>query len=73
MKTSYKRIILLLLVCCFTQSNYAQKISGAEYFWDTDPGKGLATPMAAFDGNFNSIIEQVFANTSALPAVVCIP
>jgi hypothetical protein len=69
MKTNYKRIILLLLVCCFTQSNYAQKIIGAEYFWDTDPGKGLAIPMAASDGNFNSIIEQVFANTSALPAV----
>jgi hypothetical protein len=69
MKTNYKRIILLLLVCCFAQSNYAQKIIGAEYFWDTDPGKGLATPMAASDGNFNSIIEQVFANTSSLPAV----
>jgi Secretion system C-terminal sorting domain/PKD-like domain len=69
MKTNYKLILLLLLVCCFTQSNYAQKVIGAEYFWDTDPGKGLATPMAASDGNFNSIIEQVFANTAALPAV----
>jgi hypothetical protein len=69
MKTNYKLIILLLFVCCFSQRNYAQKIIAAEYFWDTDPGLGLAAPMASSDGNFNNIIEQVFANTSTLPLV----
>jgi hypothetical protein len=43
------------------------KITQAEYFWDTDPGQGSATPMIAFDGNFNDALEAIGAETSALP------
>lgn len=44
-------------------------ITVAEYFWDTDPGAGNGLPMLAFDGNFNSALEQVMVETSTLPAV----
>lgn len=33
------------------------QISAAELFWDTDPGQGNATPMLAFDGNYNAAYE----------------
>lgn len=36
-------------------------VSEAEYFWDTDPGEGNATPMLAFDGNFDEAFEEVMA------------
>lgn len=41
----------------------------AEYFWDTDPGLGLATPILATDGSFNSAFEQLTRTGIALPAV----
>jgi len=41
----------------------------AEYFWDTDPGVGLGTPVLATDGNFNSAFEQLTRTGIALPAV----
>lgn len=44
-------------------------ITQAEYFWDTDPGQGLGTPVLAADGNFNSAIEQLTKTGIALPAV----
>lgn len=44
-------------------------ITLAEYFWDTDPGAGNGLPMLAFDGNFNSALEQVMVETTALPSV----
>ncbi len=33
-------------------------LTQAEYFWDTDPGEGSATPLLAIDGNFNSAFEK---------------
>ena len=33
-------------------------LTQAEYFWDTDPGEGSATPLLSFDGNFNSAFEK---------------
>jgi len=33
-------------------------LSQAEYFWDTDPGEGNATPLLSTDGNFNSAFEK---------------
>ena len=35
------------------------KIMAAEYFFDVDPGNGNATPMIAFDGNFNAALEAL--------------
>lgn len=42
-------------------------VTQAEFFWDTDPGPGSATPMVAFDGDFNSALEAISLETSALP------
>ena len=42
----------------------------AEYYWDTDPGIGLATPMLALDGNLDEAVEKLFDNSSSLPAAV---
>lgn len=41
----------------------------AEYFWDTDPGVGLGTPILATDGNFNSAFEQLTRSGIALPSL----
>lgn len=43
------------------------KVTAAEYFFDTDPGAGNATPMLAFDGNFNSAIESIKGGTIPSP------
>lgn len=42
-------------------------LTQAEYFWDTDPGEGSATPLLATDGNFNNAFEKVVQN--AIPIV----
>lgn len=42
-------------------------VTQAEYFWDTDPGQGSGVPMIAFDGDFNSALEAIAMQTSALP------
>ena len=36
----------------------AVAIQAAEYFWGTDPGEGAGLPMLAFDGAFDSALEQ---------------
>lgn len=43
------------------------EVTQAEFFWDTDPGAGLATPLLALDGNFNEAIEVAFANLNTYP------
>ncbi len=40
------------------------KVSLAEYFWDNDPGQGQASPLIAFDGNYNSALESVFQSVN---------
>lgn len=35
------------------------KIVQSEYFWDTDPGEGMANPLLAIDGSFDSSVEEV--------------
>jgi len=50
-------------------STTIMSILQAEYFWDTDPGVGLATPILATDGSFNSAIEELTRTGIALPSV----
>jgi hypothetical protein len=64
-KLVYSIAAFLMVVVCSAQSSVVQ----AEYFWDTDPGYGLATPISATDGNFNSAFEQLTKTGVALPAV----
>ena len=47
-------------------------VQAAEYFWGTDPGEGAGLPMLAFDGDFNSAIEQadIASNGATLGANV---
>lgn len=42
-------------------------LTQAEYFWDVDPGEGSATPLLAFDGNFNTAFEKLLGD--AIPIV----
>jgi hypothetical protein len=44
-------------------------LTQAEYFWDTDPGEGSATPLQAVDGNFNSALEKVAVAGLGAPSV----
>ena len=39
-------------------SSASQDITSAEYFFDTDPGIGLATPLSPFGGNDSISITQ---------------
>jgi PKD repeat protein len=43
------------------------RIAAGEVFFDTDPGEGAATPLLAFDGNFNNALEQVKSGTLNAP------
>ena len=43
------------------------KITAAEYYFDTDPGAGNATPMLAMDGNFNSALEAIVGGSIPSP------
>lgn len=56
---------LLTAFIASSQSSLTQ----AEYFWDTDPGQGLATPILATDGNFNSAFEQLSKTGITLPSI----
>ena len=44
-------------------------LTQAEYFWDTDPGEGNATPLLAVDGNLNSAFEKVAIAGLGAPSV----
>jgi hypothetical protein len=55
----------LTIVVCSAQNTIVQ----AEYFWDTDPGFGLATPVLATDGSFNSAYEQLNKTGITLPSL----
>ena len=63
MKKIYTILILLLSI-----GNFAQTVTQAEYFWDTDPGAGNGISLQALDGNFNQALETVFSNNTTLPS-----
>ncbi len=68
-----KKIVSILIMMIFLQIGgfaQVQKIITAEYFWDTDPGKGNATALTAVDGNFNQVIESAIANAVGVPAAL---
>ncbi len=64
-KFIYSAVAFLSIVVCSAQNTIVQ----AEYFWDTDPGFGLATPVLATDGTFNSAYEQLNKTGIALPSL----
>ena len=41
-------------------------VQAGEYFWDTDPGEGNASPLLAFDGDFNDALEQALATDNSI-------
>lgn len=63
-KYIYSLAAFLSVMVCSAQSSVTQ----AEYFWDTDPGAGLATAVQAADGNFNSAFEQLTRSGITLPS-----
>lgn len=64
-KFIYSIAAFLTIVVCSAQNGIVQ----AEYFWDTDPGFGLATPVLATDGSFNSAYEQLNKTGITLPSL----
>lgn len=42
----------------------AVAVQAAEYFWGTDPGEGAGLPMLAFDGDFDSALEQAVTTSN---------
>lgn len=64
-KFIYSVTAVLTVAFCTAQISLTQ----AEYFWDTDPGLGLATAVQATDGNFNSAFEQLTKTGITAPSV----
>ena len=65
-----KRVIYCFMIGIMGLISQAQqnRITQAEYFWDTDPGEGSATAITAADGNFDEVLETVLQNTATIPA-----
>lgn len=63
----FKLFVVLVLQILFYSTAQAQ-ISQAEYFWDNDPGQGLATSINASDGTLDEAIEQLLNDPTSLPA-----
>ena len=63
-----KKIILLgcLLLSWGFSFSQVRKVTQAEYFWNTDPGLGNATPLQAADGQFDQAIEELFATSTTV-------
>ena len=61
-KQLYSLVAFFIVFFCQAQVS----ISQAEYFWDTDPGVGNATPILATDGSLNSAFEQL--SKTGIPA-----
>lgn len=59
---------LVFVILFISQLASAQQVITAEYFWDTDPGLGNATPISALDGNLDEAIEDLFTNSVSIPA-----
>ncbi len=62
------RITLVFALFLAFGAARAQRIQEAEYYWDVDPGAGNAAPLVAFDGDFNTALEAITAEASALPS-----
>ncbi len=64
---NFSRNILVLMILFISQLTSAQQVITAEYFWDTDPGVGSATPIAALDGSLDEAIEDLFTSSVSIP------
>lgn len=42
------------------------QVQQGEYFWDNDPGQGSASALIAFDGDFNSALEQAVGSDNSI-------
>ena len=63
-----RKYYLILALVTLPGSLFSQAtITGAEYFWDTDPGQGNATAMVALDGSFDEAIETALESALAAP------
>lgn len=67
MKNIIKFFILICVV--FQSASFAQKVAGAEFFWDTDPGVGNGTAFVAADGSFNGVLETALNSNITIPSV----
>jgi hypothetical protein len=65
MKIRHIITLMLMLVAGVSQ---AQQVNSGEWFWDTDPGTGNATPIAATDGNFDEAVEELIESSSNIPS-----
>jgi len=64
------RIQLFALCClCFSFVGFSQAtLTGAEYFWDTDPGVGNAYALTSQDGSYNEALETAYNSSLNLPS-----
>ncbi|MGC4040656.1 MAG: T9SS type A sorting domain-containing protein [Flavobacterium sp.] len=65
-----KKVIYGIFLLVAFSGNAQLTLTQAEYFWDNDPGEGLATALVAADGNFNAAAEAVLQSGVGFPAAV---
>ena len=56
----YRLFSNLFFLLVALQLNGQSALSGAEYFWNVDPGQGNATALSATDGSYDEPIEEAF-------------
>ena len=64
----FKTLATSIFLFCSFSPLLAQQVTNGEYFWDVDPGVGNGNSIAAADGTFDEVLEEVFSNSLTLPA-----
>lgn len=62
-----RKIIYGIFLLIAFSGNAQLGLSQAEYFWDADPGEGMATALVPADGNYNAAVEAIFQSGIAFP------
>ena len=70
---SYKNYLLIPLFVALAFGGQAQfrsiGIDGAEFFWDSDPGQGNATPISSLDGVIDQAVEYFLDDSTNIPSL----
>ena len=66
--THIRHVLLMLSLILSVGLNAQIGLQSAEYYIDTDPGQGVATPLTVSDGTIDEAVEQMQATLASLSA-----
>lgn len=67
-QNSWGPVFTWIISCENLTAAQNQKISEAEWYWNSDPGQGNANPILAMDGNFSDVVETLFSSSITPPS-----